>query len=96
MLAGGGISRSSNKTMDTSRYGDGLASKSFSSVWSPKGLCLLHIGEIVKKKKKSDVLFAVVNSLNNFYSTPKIFLFRYIFKKESSFIVKLLIFKIGS
>ncbi|XP_065921672.1 sorbin and SH3 domain-containing protein 1 isoform X31 [Magallana gigas] len=33
----GGISRSSNKTMDTSRYGDGLASKSFSSVWSPKG-----------------------------------------------------------
>lgn len=66
--------------MDTSRYGDGLASKSFSSVWSPKGLCLLHIGEIVKKKK-SDVLFAVVNSLNNFYSTgtPKIFLFRYIF-----------------
>lgn len=95
MLAGGGISRSSNKTMDTSRYGDGLASKSFSSVWSPKGLCLLHIGEIVKKKK-SDVLFAVVNSLNNFYSTPKIFLFRYIVKKESSFIVKLLIFKIGS
>lgn len=81
--------------MDTSRYGDGLASKSFSSVWSPKGLCLLHIGEIVKKKK-SDVLFAVVNSLNNFYSTPKIFLFRYIFKKESSFIVKFLIFKIGS
>lgn len=51
MLAGGGISRSSNKTMDTSRYGDGLASKSFSSVWSPKGLCLLHIGEIVLKKK---------------------------------------------
>lgn len=64
MLAGGGISRSSNKTMDTSSYGDGLASKSFSSVWSPKGLCLLHIGEIVKKI--SDVLFAVVNSLNNF------------------------------
>nr|XP_034313652.1 uncharacterized protein LOC105332198 isoform X43 [Crassostrea gigas] len=36
-VSGGGISRSSNKTMDTSRYGDGLASKSFSSVWSPKG-----------------------------------------------------------
>ncbi|XP_061181928.1 uncharacterized protein LOC133190361 isoform X5 [Saccostrea echinata] len=33
----GGITRSSNKTMDTSHYGDGLASKSFSSVWSPKG-----------------------------------------------------------
>lgn len=64
MLAGGRISRSSNKTMDTSRYGDGLASKSFSSVWSPKGLCLLHIGEIVFRK--SDVLFAVVNYLNKF------------------------------
>lgn len=64
MLAGGGISKSSNKTMDTSRYGDGLASKSFSSVWSPKGLCLLHIGEIVFRK--SDVLFAVVNYLNKF------------------------------
>ncbi|XP_056019304.1 uncharacterized protein LOC125671809 isoform X38 [Ostrea edulis] len=33
----GGIAKSPNKTMDTSRYGDGLASKSFSSVWSPKG-----------------------------------------------------------
>ncbi|XP_061181929.1 uncharacterized protein LOC133190361 isoform X6 [Saccostrea echinata] len=36
-VSGGGITRSSNKTMDTSHYGDGLASKSFSSVWSPKG-----------------------------------------------------------
>ncbi|XP_062604547.1 sorbin and SH3 domain-containing protein 1-like isoform X22 [Saccostrea cucullata] len=33
----GGITRSPNKTMDTSHYGDGLASKSFSSVWSPQG-----------------------------------------------------------
>lgn len=57
MLAGGGISRSSNKTMDTSRYGDGLASKSFSSVWSPKGLCLLHIGELVFKNLMCCLLF---------------------------------------
>lgn len=41
MLAGGGISISPNNTMDTSRYGDDLASKFSSSVWSPKGLCLL-------------------------------------------------------
>ncbi|XP_078318311.1 uncharacterized protein LOC111118302 isoform X29 [Crassostrea virginica] len=36
-VSGGGISISPNNTMDTSRYGDDLASKFSSSVWSPKG-----------------------------------------------------------
>lgn len=82
--------------MDTSRYGDDLASKSFSSVWSPKGLCLLHIGEIVKKKKNLMCCLLLLILWIIFTVLLKFFFSDIFVKKESSFIVKLLIFKIGS